>query len=96
MASCNWTRVAPTRVRVYATKVWYKFVQFCWKAAVLFDQYVFMRLACRVAHWLSGKFQSKEAQLQLESWTEKVSKCLADIVQVVGSFSDKPYGDEQE
>ena len=27
----------------------------------------------------------------MKSWTEKLSKCLADIVQDMGTFSEKPY-----
>ena len=49
-------------------------------------------VTCRVANWLSHKFQlAKEAQQQVKSWTEKLSKCLADIVQDLGTFSEKPY-----
>jgi hypothetical protein len=52
-----------------------------------------MPLGCRVAHWLSGQFQSKESKQQLRSWTEKLWKCLAGIVQDLGSFSEKSYVD---
>ena len=45
----------------------------------------------RIANWLSTKFQAKEAQQQVMSWTEKLIKCLTDIVQDVGRPSQKPY-----
>ena len=48
-------------------------------------------LSCRVANWLSNKFQAKEAQQQVKSWTEKLVKCLADIVQDIGRLLDKLY-----
>ena len=45
----------------------------------------------RVANWLSHKFQAKEAQQQVKSWTEKLVRCLADTVQDLGRLSEKPY-----
>ena len=48
-------------------------------------------VTCRVANWLSHKFQAKEAQQQVKSWTEKLVRCLADTVQDLGRLSDKPY-----
>ena len=46
---------------------------------------------CRVANWLSHKFQAKEAQQQVKSWTEKLVRCLANTVQDLGRLSEKPY-----
>ena len=53
--------------------------------------YVCVCVTCRVANWLSNKSQAKEAQQQVKSWTEKLVKCLADIVQDIGRLSEKPY-----
>ena len=50
-----------------------------------------MHAIYRVANWLSNKFQNKEAQQQVKSWTEKLVKCLQEFVQDIGTLSEKPH-----
>ena len=41
---------------------------------------------CSIANWLSNKFQAKEAQQKVKSWTEKLLKGLSNIVQDVRAY----------
>ena len=48
-------------------------------------------VTCRVANWISNKFQAKETQQQVKSRTEQLVKYLTNIVQDIGRLSEKPY-----